>query len=308
MDIIKYINDKNYYICEYEKIKSIIKSNIANGIDDYDSNGFINLKKKKIVLSAIIYTMLLIISFVGASIALNKTGEYTPNHNIYNNNLIEYYEYFDTIIACGPRQKGLGKINMLYKTDIISDEDKEELKLYEQEIKQNDLYNDVGFSISLGIKNGKDEVYIVCYPVYDAVKVSKIKKWFDPSILYKGKKIFIFESNLSFSLQSIRDYMEDWMKQNNVSSMEIENIITDYDGIYGSYYGTILVDISYMKIGYARTQEEYDIKEMEADVNCLFRYGYYYGDESEFGVRKSKTCYIDEEGIKEYENQKKGIG
>lgn len=310
MDIIKYINEKNYFNCDYKKIDLEIKSNIANSVMNYDSNGFIQLKKKKIVSYSIAYVILLIIVFVSAlgvsKIMNNKGRRYTPIHNVYNNNLIEYYEYFDTVIACGPNQKSLGKLNMLYKTDIISENDKETLKLYEQEIKQNALYNDVGFSISLGIKNNIDEVYIVCYPVYDAVKANDIKQWFDPSIQYKGKKVFIFESNLPFSLQSIQDYMKDWMKQNSVSNEEIENLIIDYDGNYGSYYGTILINISYVRIGYARTQEEYDIKEAEADVNCSFRYGYYYGDESELGVRKSRVCIVEENEIKEYDNRKKG--
>ena len=292
MDIIKYINDKQYFTCDFSKVERQSKSIIDDGVNNIKSRKFTFVRKRRLVALSVLCSLFAVIILIGSYIGIayfnnfldnKKYGNFTPPR--YETKRIEYYEYFDKLVAYGPGSN-LGELEMLYKTDIISENDKEVLREYEREIMNNSLYDSVGYGIGLGIKDGKDEIYLVCYPVY-IMPIGNIKIW-TIYPFFEEKKTFIFESNLQFSFEEILDYCEKTLIADGLSE-EAEKIIDDYDSGYGSYYGGILLEINYNGVISAKNQEEYDMKKSNSDVYYCFKFGYYYGKSNGKGRIQHKT-------------------
>ena len=146
---------------------------------------------------------------------------------------------FDKTIAWGPElASGMIKYDVISKSNLLNEEDKAVLLEYKTSIKQTYPTHDVSFQIAFGIKNNKDYIYLIDYIGYDRELEKEINN------------TFIFESNLSYSFESIVDEFELMLDAElsddylNSSYYDNQNLLTtgiiigflENDGLYQEYY------------------------------------------------------------------------
>lgn len=302
MDILKLIKNKNYVNNGYNKIKGIVIENIRNGLDKYSSYGFVLVKKRRIIIQTICYSAFIIAITSIISFFINNSFGRAYSPEIYDNNRIEFYEYFDTVVAHGPNGVGFNEIDQLYKIDFISDNDKAILKEYEKEaLEKTKEANDVGYCIGLGIKDGKDQIYLVCYPVRnDAI-------WY-PKPYYEEKKVFIFDSDFEFSFDSLIKFIK-WsglLKYigDDLSDDDVIKIIGDPNCDYSST-GGLEISIEYKKSqSYTSNKKENEKIKKESNVIYYFGMNYYYYSDT-YNTRKQITIGFDVDAVIRYESEGK---
>lgn len=288
MDIIKYINDKNYFNCDYKKIEQGIKENIEKDIKEIKRSSFIQIKKTKFAILTSLYTLVILLIAL-ASFTLTNTKFGQTADIPYNCKKIEYYRYFDMVVGYGPRVKSTGEIDMLYKLDFLSEEDKTILKEYEEEVISKKNVDCVAFSICLGIKDGKDQIYLVCYP---AKNMSS--NWY-PFLYYDEKKVFIFDSNCKFKFEKVLQICKNYMIKKGIEEKKVEEILKDYDGDY-SYRG-LRIEILY-STNEKLTRDREKNKEIKKNADVIYDFYFDFfteGDRND--LRNLKQINISEEQL-----------
>ena len=289
MDIIKYINDKKYFNCDYKKIEPDVKENVEKELKEIKRNSFIRIKKTKFAVFSLLYTLAVVL--IVSTIFVLSNHKFGHNAEMYyNNKRIEYYEYFDTFVASGPKERWVGEIEMLYKLDFLSEEDKTILKEYEEEVIAKKYADCVAFSIGLGIKNGKDQIYLVCYPA------KNLSANFYPELYYGEKKTFIFDSNCNFKFEKVLEICKGFMIKKGVEEKKAEEILKEYDGDYLNYKG-IRIEIFYSNsVKFTNDPEKNKEIKRNANVIYMFNFGFYQKD-YEYGLRKVNQISIFEDEL-----------
>lgn len=152
-----------------------------------------------IVIVAVFSTIFISNIDIGDNNSYGKNNQHGNNnaHNISpkknGESLIER-NIVDELIAFGPdHSRNLFKSDIVFKSNIISEEDKSILKGYEE-----NGYSNLFYNMYFGVKDGVD---VIC--------LHHLDKPFD---------ILVFESNLNYSFQSIIDDFE--LQSNTELSME----------------------------------------------------------------------------------------
>ena len=162
----------------------------------------------------------------------------------------DQHPIIDQIIAWGPEKAdGTFDLSIILRSNLISEDDKQKLKNYETEIKKIYPIHSVMFQIALGIKDGKDIIYLIDRCGYD-IKLEKT--------VYN---VFIFNSNLPYSFDTLVNDFEE------LSGKELTNDFLNkshYDDQRLQEYGIILAFIKKDE-----QYQEYYILKLEGNVFIL---------------------------------------
>ena len=176
---------------------------------------------------------------IGKSPYLSRIGYTQKQYDNKKQNDPDWEPIFDKTIAWGPElASGMIKYDVISKSNLLSEEDKVVLLNYKASIKQTYPDHDVSFQIGFGIKNNKDYIYLIDYIGYDRELEKEINN------------TFLFESNLSYSFESIVDEFELMLDAElsddylNSSYYDNQNLLTtgiiigflENDGLYQEYY------------------------------------------------------------------------
>ena len=164
----------------------------------------------------------------------------------------DQHPIIDQIIAFGPEKAdGTFDLSVILRSNLINEEDKQELKNYETEIKKTYPSHNVRFQIALGIKDGKDIIYLIDGCGYD-IELEKTVN-----------SVFIFNSNLSYSFDTLVNDFEE------LTGKELTNDFLNkshYDDQHLQEYGIILAFIEKDE-----QYQEYYILKLEGNVFILNR-------------------------------------
>lgn len=146
---------------------------------------------------------------------------------------------FDNLIAFGPESaSGTIKLEVINKSNLLSDKSKQILAEYETSIKKTYPSHAVSFQIAFGTKNNVDYIYLIDYCGYDNNLGKEVRNE------------FLFESNLNYSFDSIvnefelqigKELTDEFLNsayyddQNLLSSGIVIGFI-EVDGLYQEYY------------------------------------------------------------------------
>ncbi len=210
-----------------------------------------NTRTKKIKyrkLKFVMYTLSVVLITVFSTLLVNNY--FTSNNSIGSvdpgkpTNFVEG-GYFEKVICFGPEvAKCLYKSEIIFNSNIIKEEDKNILKEYLDEQKKIKPGHVNYFQICFGIKDGKDIVFLG-----DLSPAGK-----------HGAELFIFESNLDYTFESILvdfenmtnteltdDFLEASKYENGKQVMGIIlNFNQNEEGIYIPYYKVIIDDKVYV--------------------------------------------------------------
>ena len=217
MKVEKFISEKTNIDLDYSNIKPVVNEMIDAKVA-FDGNKKHSFSILKIATFGLIVAIISVFSTIAINHLINKDGNIlerqrgtTTSYNVdkgkdpglvtqnadSNDDTI-----FDQIIAFGPEAStGSFGIDVILKSNLLKEEDKETLKEYQEDTKKTSPNHEIAFQVCLGIKDGKDYVYLIDYCGYD--------KKLDKEVI----NTFLFESNLSYSFNTI------------VTSFEKENVI-----------------------------------------------------------------------------------
>lgn len=228
--IEKKIETSNRVSLNFNSIRNEVRENVHHSTPNIKSKQNVMPKLKLLVLTIIMCLITVVVS-VNVTKATYSDSNKNSTESYIGDKLSDekYREIFDTFVAFGNEKVGryYGN-NVLLNLDLISTKDKEVLIKYfeENESTVNDKY-----TIHLGIKEGKDIVYI------ESKNNNEI--------------YFIFNSNLDYSFESVINNFEvmcnQELTQDILKSTSVHGVLSLYtsgifmrlkevDGIYVIYY------------------------------------------------------------------------
>ena len=213
-----------------EKLEKIIKQSVIKAPHiEYDSRKILQKckiekekRKIKLINNVLGLCCILIICFIGVFLTiivmnnnnnmpinnqanvdmgkdshLSRVGYTQEQYDKQKQNDPEWEPLFDKLIVWGPElASGTIKFDVIYKSNLLNKSDKSSLLEYKTSIEKVYSNHNVSFQIAFGVKDNKDYIYLIDYLGYD----NKLKK--------DVNNIFFFESNLSYSFESIINEFE----------------------------------------------------------------------------------------------------